>query len=80
VLVTYVDRCTSCACSSLRDDAGRRPVPGVTSCGRSCRCHAAELAAASSVRAVEAATSADAARFRFWRRSRSGEGAVAASR
>ena len=80
MLVTYVDRCTSCACSSLRDDAGRRPVPGVTTCGRTCRCHTAELAAASSLRAVEAATSADAARFRFWRRSRAEQEAVAATR
>jgi hypothetical protein len=73
VLVSYVDRCTSCACSSLRDDDGRRPVPGVVGCGRACRCHASQHA----VRAVGAAQSADAARFRFWRRARGSGEAVA---
>jgi hypothetical protein len=75
VLVTYVDRCSSCACSSMRDDSGSRPVPGVVGCGRACRCHATQHA----VRAVVAAHAADAARFRFWRRARTPEGAVAAT-
>ena len=75
MLVTYVDRCASCACSTLRDDGGRRPVPGVVGCGRACRCHASQHA----VRAVGAAQSADAARFRFWRKARAAGGAVAAT-
>lgn len=74
MLVTYVDRCSSCSCSSLRDETGPRPLPGVSSCGSSCRCHAT----VSSSRAISAALSADAARFRFWRRSRAAGSEVAA--
>lgn len=70
MLVTYVDRCPSCACSSLRDEQGRRPVPGLTLCEDGCRCHAPSTGARSA-RASLAATAADAARLRFWRRSRS---------
>lgn len=74
MLVTYVDRCTSCACSSLRDESGQRPLPGVVGCGRSCKCHAPLLSA----RAVTASLAHDAARFRFWRRARTaGEGVAA---
>lgn len=76
VLVTYVDRCPTCSCSSLRDDAGPRPLPGVSSCGASCRCHAP----LHSTRAVHAALTADAARLRFWRRSRGAGTGVAAVR
>lgn len=66
MLVTYVDRCSSCSCSSLRDEAGTRPLPGVLGCGRSCRCHAP----LHSARAVAASLGHDAARFRLFRRSR----------
>lgn len=76
MLVTYVDRCTSCSCSSLRDEAGARPLPDTVGCGRSCRCHAPQH----SVRATQAGLAADAARFRFWRRNRGQENGVAAVR
>lgn len=66
MLVTYVDRCAHCACSTLRDDAGRRPVPGLVTCGKACRCHAPVRSA----RAVVATLGADAARFRLLRRRR----------
>lgn len=68
MLVTYVDRCAACSCSSLRDEGGRRPVPGLSSCGDDCRCHGP---APRSARAVLAAHRADAARLRLFRRSRS---------
>ncbi len=74
MLVTYVDRCTSCACSSLRDETGQRPVPGAVGCGRACRCHGPQY----SVRAVQAVRSADAARLRFWRRGRAADGGAVA--
>ncbi len=76
MLVTYVDRCTSCACSSLRDEEGQRPLPGATSCGRTCRCHAGEQG----TRAVAAVLAADSARFRFWRRSKATGNEIAAVR
>ncbi|MGZ6826425.1 MAG: hypothetical protein ACXVGH_06495 [Mycobacteriales bacterium] len=76
MLVTYVDRCPSCTCSSLRDEAGQRPLPGVVGCGRACRCHAP----LHSARAVTAAVGHDAARFRRWRRSRAGGQGAAAVR
>ena len=74
MLVTYVDRCATCSCSSLRDEQGPRPLPGVSSCGAACRCHAPMH----SSRAVHAALVADAARFRFWRRARAAGNEVAA--
>ena len=72
MLVTYVDRCAVCACSSLRDEGGRRPVPGLsTSCAGGCACHDAPPAAISrSARASSAASGHDAARFRLFRRAR----------
>jgi hypothetical protein len=74
MLVTYVDRCSACACSSLRDEGGQRPLPGVVGCGRACRCHANQHG----LRAASAVTANDAARFRFWRRARAaGEGVAA---
>jgi hypothetical protein len=73
MLVTYVDRCSACACSSLRDEGGRRPLPGVVGCGKACRCHAP----LHSARAATVSMAHDAARFRFWRRTRgAGEGAA----
>ncbi len=66
MLVTYVDRCAHCACTSLRDESGQRPVPGAVGCGHACRCHATQH----SVRAVQAVLAADASRLRFWRRAR----------
>ena len=50
MLVTYVDRCAVCACSSLRDEGGRRPVPGLRTCG--------SLRSASSSSSATSATSA----------------------
>jgi hypothetical protein len=76
MLVTYVDRCTTCACSSLRDEGGQRPVPGVVGCGRACRCHAAQHG----LRAATSVLANDAARFRFWRRARAASEGVAAIR
>lgn len=77
MLVTYVDRCSSCACSSLRDESGLRPLPahmGTVGCGRSCRCHAP----IHSARAITASLAQDVTRFRFWRRARAaGEGVAA---
>ncbi len=71
MLVTYVDRCTVCSCSSLRDEGGRRPVPGLVSCAAGCPCHSVPPAAISrSARALSAGLSNDAARFRLFRRSR----------
>ncbi len=76
MLVTYVERCTHCTCSSLRDESGNRPMPGVVGCGRACSCHAPQINA----RAVSASLAHDAARFRFWRRTRAAAEAVAAVR
>lgn len=76
MLVTYVDRCASCACSSLRDEAGPRPLPGLVGCGRACRCHAPQHSA----RAVQASALQDAARLSFWRRARGAGGGIAAVR
>ena len=76
MLVTYVDRCSSCSCSSLRDASGPRPLPTGTSCGTACRCHAP----LHSSRAVHAALLSDAARFRFWRKTRTAAPEVAAVR
>ena len=76
MLVTYVDRCSACSCSSLRDEGGPRPLPGAIGCGRSCKCHAT----ASNVRAVQAAVAADVARLRFWRRARGEQQGVLAVR
>jgi hypothetical protein len=70
VLVTYVDRCSACSCSSLRDEAGRRPVPGLGGCGESCRCHCLTTPAVKVARVGAASLAGDAGRFRFWRRSR----------
>ena len=75
MLVTYVDRCAVCSCSSLRDEGGRRPVPGLMSCSSAesagCPCHQTPPAAiARSARAATAGLSNDAARFRLFRRSR----------
>ena len=76
MLVTYVDRCPTCSCTSLRDEGESRPLPDSVGCGRSCRCHAP----AHSVRATQAGLAADAARFRFWRRNRGFDEGVAAVR
>ena len=72
MLVTYVDRCAVCDCSSLRDEGGRRPVPGLVSCGSAgCPCHDAPPAASfRPSRAVAAAAANDAVRFRLFRRGR----------
>ena len=75
MLVTYVDRCAACSCSSLRDEGGRRPVPGLTLCADGCRCHGP---APRSARASLASHAADAARLRLFRRSRAGLSAAAA--
>ncbi len=69
MLVSYVDRCTVCSCSSLRDEGGRRPVPGLVGCASGCPCHDAPPAAlVRSTRASSAALGNDAARFRLFRR------------
>ena len=71
MLVTYVDRCGVCSCSSLRDEGGRRPVPGLAACRSGCPCHDAPPASlVRSARAATAAFSNDAARFRLFRRGR----------
>lgn len=75
MLVTYVDRCTTCSCSSLRDEDGPRPLPGVAGCGRSCRCHGAH-----SMHAAHVVAAQDADRMRFWRRARTEQSAVVAVR
>lgn len=80
MLVTYVDRCAVCACSSLRDEGGRRPVPGLVSCSDGCPCHDAPPAVVHrSARASAAAMSNDAARFRLFRRTRRAAGSLAPS-
>ncbi|MCW2606614.1 MAG: hypothetical protein JWO60_1307 [Frankiales bacterium] len=71
MLVSYVDRCAVCACSSLRDEGGRRPVPGLTSCASGCPCHdTVPASGVRSARASAAAMSNDAVRFRLFRRAR----------
>ncbi|MCU1691236.1 MAG: hypothetical protein JWM64_327 [Frankiales bacterium] len=71
MLVSYVDRCAVCSCSSLRDEGGRRPVPGLGACVSGCPCHDAPPAAVlRSTRASSAALGNDAARFRLFRRGR----------
>lgn len=71
MLVSYVDRCAVCACSSLRDEGGRRPVPGLGACASGCPCHDAPPAALlRSTRASAAARGNDAVRFRLFRRAR----------
>ena len=78
MLVTYVDRCAVCDCSSLRDEGGRRPVPGLRSCAAGCPCHDGPPAVAyRSARAVAAAAGNDAVRFRLFRRTRHTVGDVA---
>lgn len=71
MLVTYVDRCVACSCSSLRDEGGRRPLPGLQLCGAGCACHQAPPAGlVRATRATAAAAANDAVRLRFLRRGR----------
>jgi hypothetical protein len=73
VLVTYVDTCVVCSCSSLRDEGGRRPLPGVPSCSARCACHEAPPASLlRSARATAAAAANDAVRARLFRARRAG--------
>lgn len=73
MLVTYVDRCSACSCSSLRDEGGRRPVPGLSVC-EGCRCHGTN---ARSARATYATLDADVTRYRLLRRMRRAAHAMA---
>ena len=75
MLVSYVDRCAVCACSSLRDEGGRRPVPGLKACSSGCPCHdTVPASVARSARASASALSNDAVRFRLFRRARREQG------
>jgi hypothetical protein len=67
VLVTYVDTCVACSCSSLRDEGGRRPLPGSPACSARCACHEAPPASLlRAARATAAAAANDAVRSRLF--------------
>lgn len=71
MLVTYVDTCVACSCDYLRDEGGRRPLPGAPACSARCACHEAPPAALlRTARASAAAAANDAVRSRLYRAGR----------